>query len=149
MNDIGESEHEGGESLVELLMAVAILGVMIVAIIEVLFTMVGSSTLLGEQVRGQNALSVWGEAVTNSAYTACATPANVLAAAPAIVPSGFTPQVSSVTYWNGSSFGSACTPATDQGLQLITLSATAPAGPLPTTPQTLTVIKRKPCESGC
>lgn len=143
--------RDDAESLVELLVAISILGVTIVAIIEVLFTMVSGSLAHTDDVKGQNVLGVWAESVSNSTYAACASTAAVAAAAPAPtpLPTGYTAAVQSVTYWNGSSFGSSCVPATDTGLELITLSVTPAPGPIPVTAQTLQVVKRKPCGSGC
>lgn len=148
MSGTRRGAREGGESLVELLVSVAILGVTIVAIIEVMFTMVGSTTVLSDDVKAQNALASWAGAVTHATYTDCADADQVSAASPAQVPTGFTANVDSVTYWNGSAFVTPC-PATDTGLQLITLSVTAPPGPMPVTPQQLKVVKRKPCGSSC
>lgn len=143
--------RDDAESLVELLVSVAILGVVIVAIIEVLFTLIGGSLAHSDDAKGQNLLGSWAESVESASYSPCATPAVVLAAAPVPVslPTGYSATIQTVQYWNGSSFDSQCAAGTDTGLQLVTLSVTPPTGPMPVVPQTLAVAKRKPCGSAC
>lgn len=136
---------EQGESLVELLVSISILGLVIVIIIEVLFTMVAGTLMHREQVEGLNALGAWADSVGADTYTACATPGSV--PSPPSLPNGFSSQVVSVRYWDGSSFVGEC--GTDTGLQLITLSVAGPGDAVPATPQALDVVKRKPCVSGC
>lgn len=145
-----------GESLVELLVSVVILGTTIVVIIEVLFMMVGSTGLQADEVRGQNTLAAWADAVVVAPYTDDCPPAPFPEPSPS--PTGFTTRVISVEYWKDTAFVATCpTPGQDQGLQLVTLGAVPPAGPIgdggagPTAEQTLKVVKRRPCSpgSGC
>ncbi|MDP3972017.1 MAG: hypothetical protein Q8P61_03790 [Candidatus Nanopelagicales bacterium] len=154
-----------GESLVELMVSVAILGTTIVVIIEVLFMMVGGTVLQADEVRGQNTLASWADAVAAAPYTECATPTATPAPfpEPSPSPSAFTTRVISVEYWQDTAFAAAC-PSPDQGLQLVTLGVLPPAGPIgeasasptpePSPGQTLSgeqvvkLVKRQPCSPG-
>jgi len=144
-----------GESLVELMVSVVILGTTIVVVIEVLFMMIGGTALQADEVRGQNTLASWADAVVSAPYTPCAQPSATPAQFPAPSPSptAFTTRVVSVEYWQGSGFGATC-PTPDQGVQLVTLGVVPPVGPIgdggsgPTPEQTLKVVKRRPCTSG-
>lgn len=135
---------DAGESLVELLVSIAIFGVAVLAILGALSMSASSSSLHEGQAKGQNLLRNWAEKVSGDTYVACRPAANVIA--PDALPSGYTSSVPAVKYWNTTSlaFGTACTAATDSGLQQVSLRINAPSS-LGTFAQTLDVIVRNPC----
>lgn len=138
---------EAGESLVELTVSVAILGIIGTVLIEMLLVMSSGTAVRRDVVEGQNQLASWADAVISGTYVACAQPASI--PMPRSLAAAYTARVAAVEYWNGSAFVGQCEPATDQGLQLVTLEVTRHSGAGPTGPQQLGVVKRKPCESAC
>lgn len=115
---------EAGFSLVETLIAVAILGIGVVAVVGGMMTSITVSDLDRRQAEGQTALRAYAEAVAGDTYTDCASsyPAAAFSA-----PTGWTAAMT-VTYWSTgtSTFGAAC--GTDSGLQRVTLTMTATDG---------------------
>jgi Tfp pilus assembly protein PilV len=126
-----------GETLLELVIAVVILGIAVVAIVGGL----ASSVLISDVHRLQAAITA-----DQANYVACAGPANYVPSAAAIaatgftVPSGYT-ATASVQYWDGSAFG-ACPAGGDTGLQRVSLTVTSDNG---RARQSLVVLVRKPC----
>ena len=130
---------DAGESLVELLVSIAIFGVAVLAILGAITMSASSSSLHEGQVTAQNLLRNWAEQVTSAPYDECATTGQILAASPA--PAGGS--VTAVRYWNtaSKSFGSTCS---SSGLQRVTLHVDAPSS-LGDFAQSLDVVLRKPC----
>jgi Tfp pilus assembly protein PilV len=139
--------RDGGESLVELLVTVVILGISTAGLSAGLLSVGQASTMQRQQVLAQNALRSWAEQISAGTYTACAGAGAFTAPSPAL-PSGFTATVTKVEYWNGtSSFASSC--GTDSGIQQVTLRITAQNGLSPALNQDVAVVVRKPCVSSC
>jgi prepilin-type N-terminal cleavage/methylation domain-containing protein len=131
-----------GETLLELLIAVVIMGVAVVAVAGALVNSVQLSDVHRKQATAAAAVRDYGEAITNAVagggYVACAGPGSY--ATGFAVPSGYAKSVVSVRYWNGSAWQAGCT--TDTGLQQLTIkvsSADDRAG------EQLVVVVRKPC----
>ena len=137
---------DAGETLVELLVAVVILGLAFVAILGGILVSVETSTLHRRQAQSQIALRAWAEQIAGGAYSDCATTAG-FGAPTATLPSGFTAAVGAVQYWNGTAFVASC--AGDTGIQRVTLRMTVAASLYPGFVQTLDVVVRKPCVSSC
>lgn len=137
---------DAGESLVELLVTVVILGIATAGIAAALLTAGKASTLHRQQALTQNALRSWAEQVGAAAYTDCATAAGISAPNPAL-PTGLTASVTGVQYWNGTSFVASC--GTDTGLQKVTLRITAANGLSAALVRSIAVVLRKPCVSTC
>lgn len=116
---------DGGYTLVELLLAVAVLGLGVLTVVGGMMTSILVSDLGRRSAEGQSAVRAYAEAVANDTYAACATtyPASGFS-----VPSGYTTTLT-VTYWDpsASSFMTTC-PATDAGLQRIRLTVSATDG---------------------
>jgi hypothetical protein len=137
---------EAGETLTELIVAVAILGIAIVAIVGGLADALVSSTVDRGHASANSAARNTAEALqdpTNStgtntgiAYVPCATTYSLPAQPNATV------AIVSITYWNGSAsanpgaFVNNC--PSDKGLQRITIKATSGRAS-----DTVTVIKRR------
>jgi type II secretory pathway pseudopilin PulG len=101
--------NEQGESLLELLIAVAIMGIAVVSVIAGLATSIIASDLHRKQSTAGATVRDFGEAienyVVNTAYTSCATTSTY---SPATIgyspPSGYIASITAVTYWSGTSF---------------------------------------------
>ena len=152
-----DTSRDVGETLIELLMAVVIMGIAAVAVVGGIATSITMSDIHHKQATAGAAVRDYAEAVENAVatsttsgamYTACATlPAG---AHPAYSPSqvgytapvGYSAQVASITYWNGSTlaFGSTCT--TDAGVQMVSIRVSS--NDLRAT-ETLSVVIRNPC----
>lgn len=112
---------DSGYTLVELLLAVAILGIGGVAVVGAMMTSITISDLGLRQAEGQGEVRAYAEAVAGAAYVNCAASYS----APYSAPIGYTASMT-VAYWNGTSFTGSCGP--DRGLQRVTLSVTATDG---------------------
>jgi type II secretory pathway pseudopilin PulG len=140
---------DAGETLIELLVALMVIGTAVTAILGALVVAVNSSVLARNQTRVQAALRSWAEQVAavgdtgTYRYVPCAAPSAF--PAPDVVPSGFTATVTSVEYWTGDAWTDTC--GTDAGVQRVTLRVTAPGRVYSTVTQSLDVVVRRPCAS--
>src|SRR4051794_9713611 len=104
---------DSGETLIELVIAVAILGIAAVAILGGLMVSIQSSVIHRNEATGGAYVRSFAEAiqtsVDNAGYKPCATAAAAYAGVPVLdLPAGYTRSVMSVQSWNGSAWG-ACT----------------------------------------
>ena len=133
--------RDRGETLLELLVALAIMSVAVVAVVGGLYTSVLMSDIHRKQATAGMAVRDYGETITQvvngGGYpaTACAALTTSFTA-----PAGYTATVLSERYWDGSAWRSSCGP--DTGLRQLTIqvaSADARAA------ERLTIEIRKPC----
>jgi type II secretory pathway pseudopilin PulG len=136
---------ERGESLLELLIAVAIMGIAVVAIMAGLTTSVLMSDIHRKQATAGTAVRDYAEAlqtyVAADHYAECATPLSY--GLPSFtVPPGFGKTVvsGSIRYWDGASWQSTC--AADKGLQKLTLQVASTDG---RASERVDVVLRKSC----
>jgi prepilin-type N-terminal cleavage/methylation domain-containing protein len=135
-----------GETLIELVVAVAILGIAAVAILGGLLVSTQTSTIHRNSATSGAYVRSFAEAIQNfvdsSGYKSCATAAAAYAgvSVPGL-PSGYTPSVTAVQSWNGSAWG-ACT---GDGIQRLDLKVTTTGDSVHRAAETLTVILRQPC----
>jgi prepilin-type N-terminal cleavage/methylation domain-containing protein len=135
-----EAQH--GFTLVEILITVWILGALMVAFMGGLVTMMNSSEEQRRVSTAETELRRFAESVRDYPYEACWTASQYDAAVKVgyTSPAGFTPSVSSITYWNEAADVTPMTPtepqtfvsshpncdgtldATDDGLQQLTIS---------------------------
>lgn len=140
---------ERGETLVEMLLAVAIMGTAAVALMAGLSTSVLMSDIHRKQATAGTAVRDYAEALQN--YVAdghyvdsCASPAAyALGSFP--VPTGFQHSVvaASIRYWDGSAWQPTCT--TDKGLQKLTVQVASDDN---RATERVVVVLRKPCALG-
>jgi Tfp pilus assembly protein PilV len=130
---------DAGETLVELLVSIVIMGIAVTAILGAVGMASNSSSTHENLAKAQGLLRNWAESLTYS--TTCPPAVNPFSA-----PSGFTTNSATVAYWNPTSrqFNGACGSST--GMYRVTLSITATGGQGASIPQTLDVTMRRPCD---
>jgi len=132
---------EAGTTLVEVLMAVAIMSIAIVSIVAAMGTSIIGSDHHRKQAQAHTVLLSAVDAVKSQPYADCAT--TYTAAAGVSLPTGWAASsvsVQSVKYWDGSSFASSC-PSTDKKLQLVKVQVASPDG---RATESVSVVKRNP-----
>jgi len=135
-----------GETLVELVIAVAILGIAGVAILGGLMMSVRTSVMHRNDATSGAYVRSFAEAiqtdVDTNGYKTCANAASGYAGvAVPDLPAGYATSVTSVQSWNGAAWG-ACTA---DGIQRLDLKVTTPGDDAHKADETLTVILRRPC----
>jgi prepilin-type N-terminal cleavage/methylation domain-containing protein len=151
---------ERGETLVEILVTVAIMGICFVAILLGVTTAYTATDTHRQESTAEGVLRSYAERIKdqNLTYIDCTSnpspgPAYLAAAEAAsggLLPvSGFTPSVTNVTYWDGQQTGSgAQNPAFgacgvgDNGVQRISIQVVSPHGPHGAT-ESMTIVKRR------
>lgn len=134
-----------GETLLELVVTIAILGVCVVGIGAGIALSVKISSIHRDQATADAFLHNYAETLQNS-YTPCSagTTPDYVSIGSLAPPSGFAAPTATVKFWNPSgspaSFSSASCPASDPGLQQVTLSLNSSDG---FTTESLVVILRK------
>lgn len=145
----GGQSDERGETLIEILVAVLVLGLTVTAIMGGLLTSVTFSDMHRKQATGGADARAYGEVVSRfvagNNYVECGGPS---AYGPATVgfaaPAGFTAVVASVEYWNATSrtFSGTCT---SSGLERVTVQVASADG---RATERAVVVVRKPCGQG-
>ncbi len=162
----GGAHRERGESLVELLVAIAILGVAAAGVMGAVLMVARASTLTGQGSRAAIIVRNWAERIEAGDYVPCATTRSLTTPPGDTGWSGrrgrwtrtvdgatFEATVVRVEHWRPAtqSFASSC--SSDSGLQRVTVSVAATGGELPSAPEQLVVVVRNPCratdEVGC
>jgi Tfp pilus assembly protein PilV len=137
--------NDRGETLVELLVAVMIMGVTVVSIVGAVVTSILMPDVHRKQatagVHVRNYAEAIETAVVLNGYVATCTPGY----ATGFAPPGYTSQIVAVSFWNGTSFPSPCNAATDIGLQQLTLQVSSSDG---RATETLVVVVRNSCGPG-
>lgn len=144
-------QEERGESLLELLIAVAIMGIAVIAIMAGLVTSVLISDVHRKQATAGTAVRDYAEAIQTfvakdpANYAACATPDSYKPSTVAFTaPAGYSPSVvaGSVQYWNGTAWQTGCSISTDLGLEKLTVQVASSDG---RATERVDVVLRKPC----
>lgn len=146
---MGRDRRQSGETLIETLFTVVLLGLLGVGIVAAMASIISVSDLDAKQSGAETVLRSYAQAWNRADYQPCTSPTTNpygSASPPGFtMPSGYTATVSGVTFWNGTSsapvtFAATCPATGDAGLQALTLRVAAPRGPA----QTLTIEKRTP-----
>ncbi|MDQ1722160.1 MAG: hypothetical protein QOI26_1894 [Pseudonocardiales bacterium] len=143
-----EADRDRGETLLELLIALSIMSIAVVAIVGGLLAGVAVSDIHRKQSTAGAAVRDYAENVekyvAGTGYTSCAAPS---AYAPAAVgftaPTGYTAAAITVRYWSGTAW--VASPCTDVGLQQLTVQV---ASSDTRATERLVVVLRKPCGLG-
>ncbi len=138
-----------GETLIELVVAVAILGLAAVAILGGLMASIRTSVMHRNDASGGAYVRSFAEAIQTdvdiSGYKSCANALNPSSGYAGVtvldLPTGYTTSVMAVRSWNGSTWG-ACTA---DGIQRLDLKVTTTGDSAHKADETLTVILRQPC----
>ncbi|TCJ31215.1 type II secretion system protein [Nocardioides jejuensis] len=141
---------EGGETLIELLVTIVILGLAGVAVMAGLELSVKTSDLGRKQANGGSYVRSLAEAIqdaanTSGGYKSCAAANAYLSSAvknAAGLPAGYTATQTAAVVYNGTAWASC---GTDDGSQRLTLNVTSPGAGSHQASESLTVIIRKPC----
>ena len=134
-----------GETLIELVIAIAILGIAGVAIVGALMMSVRSSVMHRNDASGDAFVRSFAEAIQTyvdaNGYKPCSTAASTYQAVPVTdLPSNYAKSVA-VQSWNGSSWGT----CTADGIQRLDLTVTTAGDDEHKAEETLTVVLRQPC----
>jgi len=105
--------EDRGETLIELLVALAILGIALVAIIGAFGASITMSDVHRKQASAGAAVRNYAELVTNyvagTGYSSCAAASAYSAGTVGYTaPSGYTASPASIMYWNGSAWSASC-----------------------------------------
>lgn len=142
------SRDEAGETLVEVLVTVVILGLAGVAILAGVELSVKSSTIGRNEATGgsyvRSLAEVIQENVAAGGYATCGGYVTDSAKSRAGIPSTYTATQSSAQVWNGSSWTN-CTNSTDNGIQRMTITVATPDTDVHKATEQLTMIVRRPC----
>ena len=142
----GHARAEAGETLLELIITIAIMGLSVVAVLGGVLIAIQTTNLHRQHTQTQAKLRNWAESISgDTTYTTCPGPAD-FPVAPSM-PTGFTATITAVQHWNGTDFGGTC--ATDTGVQKVTLQVSVVNPSYPGFTSSLDVIVRKPCVTGC
>jgi prepilin-type N-terminal cleavage/methylation domain-containing protein len=139
--------NDRGETLIELVVAVAILGIAAVAILGGLMVSIRTSVMHRNDASGSAYIRSFAEAIQNAVdssggYQSCASASSAYAGvAVPDLPAGYSKSVTAVMSWNGSSWG-ACTA---DGIQRLDLKVTTTGSSVLQAEETLTVVLRQPC----
>jgi type II secretory pathway pseudopilin PulG len=142
--------NDRGETLLELLITVMIVGVAVVALVGGIATSIRMSDIHRKQAAAGAYVRAFAEAIETyvtaspTKYTACAGTGTYAPAYTALDGDPtYTAKITAVKYWNGSSAFVSTVPCADTGVQQVSLLVTADN----TVAETLDVIIRKPCRS--
>ncbi|MFJ3841488.1 prepilin-type N-terminal cleavage/methylation domain-containing protein [Streptomyces sp. NPDC090054] len=127
---------EEGETLIEVLVAVVLMGVAFVTIFGGMGTAIISSVTQQKVTGADSVIRSAAEKVVSAPYVSCASGYET-----PTPPAGYTVTVE-IEYWDGlSAFGRSC-PTADTGVQKVTLTVRS-TGPHPVKDATLEVVKRE------
>jgi len=140
--------HERGETLLELVVAVAIMGVAIVGIIGGMGVGIMMSDIHRKQATAGTAARDYAETaeawVAAGHYDAGTAPDYTPATVHYTTPAGYTATAVSVTCWNGVSAWQSCG-STQKGLEQLTVQVASADG---RASERIVVVLRKPCRLG-
>jgi type II secretory pathway pseudopilin PulG len=139
-------DDDGGETLIELLMAVAIMGIAVVAIVGGIGTSILMSDVHRKQATAGAVVRQYAEAIESSVaagnYVDCATVAAYSSPPGLSIPPGYTATATAASSWTGLVWD---TCSIDNGYQKITLTVRSNDT---RASESLDVILRKPCGTG-
>lgn len=134
---------DAGETLIELLVAIVVMGIAVVVIVSGMAAVILMSDLHRKQATAGAYVRDYAEAIENTVagggYVACAGTATY-AGATGYTDPAYKASVTTVRYWSGTAWQASC--GTDTGLQQLTVQVASADG---RAKEQLTVVVRKPC----
>jgi type II secretory pathway pseudopilin PulG len=148
MRGAGIRRDDRGESLIELLATIVVMGIAVTAILGAVATSIHLTDVHRKQAVAGNLVRGFGETVeagvqaSPTKYLSCGSVVNyrALYPTPADFPADYSRDVTAVSYWNGTAFVSTC--GTDLGVQKLSLRAWSNDNRVN---ETLDIIIRRPC----
>ena len=134
------ADGERGESLIELVITLAILGLAVVSIVMAIGAGVTMSDIHRKQATAGSYAKSYAEAIQAAVATTGYTPCAVPAAAPSGLPAGYTSIASVTSYWTGSAWAAGCSGSPN--VQRITVTVASPDAKAS---ERLNVTVRRPC----
>jgi prepilin-type N-terminal cleavage/methylation domain-containing protein len=146
------TQRERGDTLIELLVAVVVMGIAVVAITGGVATSIRMSDIHRKQSAAGAYVRDFAEAIENAVsatptgYVPCAGTTTYTSAYPFSDAAFNPPEVTAVAYWDRVTltFGSTCTVGADTGVQRLSLRIAAVDTRVV---ETLVIVIRKPCRS--
>jgi type II secretory pathway pseudopilin PulG len=140
MSRLRRLQEDRGESLIELILAIGILGICVLAIGSSIALSVKTSAIHRKQATADAFLHNYAETLQSS-YALCNAGAPPNYVSGLATPGGFNSPSAAVAFWNPgtATFGAAC-PATDAGLQQVKLTLASANGLVS---ESLVVVLRK------
>lgn len=138
-------QDDRGETLIELLITIAIMGTGVAAVIGAVLAAVDASSLHRNQVLAISKLRTAAELVSRAgavSYADCAGTGHIAAVSGLPTSGSDVAYVSAVAYWDGTRFQSGC--GTDAGLQRVTVTVDVPSQLMPSFTRSLDVVVRRP-----
>ncbi len=126
------ADGERGETLVELLVTITIMGILFIAVVAGVATSISMSDFHRQAGASEGVIRAYAERVldpTDVPYVDCATTASYANPIGFTLPTGWTASITALTYWQGNNpptFTATCSP--DKGLQQITLRVQSKTG---------------------
>lgn len=134
---------ERGESLIELLVSIVILGIGVTALLTGMGAAAVTSGYHTNQAQQVETIRNYVDAVQSAPYVSCATSYEPSGYdAPPLKPAGYTMSAKVEKYASGSGFSASC-PTPDQGAQQVLVTIVPPDSRVRT--EQFTILKRKPC----
>jgi type II secretory pathway pseudopilin PulG len=140
------ARREAGETLVELLVTIVIMGASFVAILAGVGIAIASSDSHRQEASAEGILRSYGERIDDPRdvpYVDCATTATYTNPVGFTAPAGWTLSVTGVAYLQADNTYSSSCPSPERGAQQLTLRAVSPHAKHAAT-ETVVVVKRKP-----
>lgn len=137
------TRDDAGETLIELLVTIVMMGIAVVVIMAGFATVILMSDVHRKQATAGAYVHDYAEAIENTVagggYVACAGTATY-AGANGFTDAAYKASVATVRYWSGSAWQATC--AGDTGLQQLTVQVASADG---RAKEQLTIVVRKPC----
>jgi type II secretory pathway pseudopilin PulG len=140
------ARRESGETLLELLVTISIMGAAFVAILAGVGVAIASSDSHRQEASAEGVVRSYAERVQDSRdvpYVDCATTANYGSPAGFTPPTGWTVSITGVAYLQTNNSYAATCPSPDRGAQQLTLQVVSPHTAHGAT-ETVVIVKRKP-----
>lgn len=143
-----ERPADRGETLVELLITIMIMGIVGAAFVGVFLMSITATAAMDSRVSTQAAALEWSQVIQDAPYVPCADPGDFPTLEQSVpdIPDDMVGVITSITVWSDSAenFVAIDDPCNDEGAQLITLGVSAGNLPAAESSFTLSIVNRTP-----